>query len=572
MTRGAGKLTDASTVCALHVTGVRCAIVVAKATSSGVQLLYHERRAAGDFSGVASICERHKVDRVVRVAPAARCVARLAQTPAADRGSMSSAAMLLAEAQLPPDVPAHRRAGAVLPDAERPGVRTVLLSAWTGPGAPPISRRHAESWITAHAALAGLASGRGAATYLSHADGAVIMLVPSGEKPLARTIVLPSDTSEGLLSHARDALRQSLDEQSLAGATSHEGVWIGAGVDALRARVNGHRVDDAFVCDFGLALGAALVALDRAGGLSSLATLSSDAPREIVPASIRFATWISRPRVAISFAVLAIAALLAGPWGLSLWRARIAHAKAGQLEGAKNQTKDISLRAAVFQELEASRWPMTKLLADVSGAAPVGVTIEDIRLTVGQGVSIRGAADSRELVNEFEKNLGQTRLFQGIKQNRNEGKSGGGAEFDISAQVGANAHAPVKPAQDFSSTTLATRLYGEGASNTTMPLGAKREPVRRVVRSGSSDTPGNGTASESRRTVATNSAEAPPAVSDDEIAKMDRSTAMKGWTSRRSFLQKNPGVDTDVKSRLESEIEKMRDRQQRAGATEGGRT
>jgi Tfp pilus assembly protein PilN len=364
------------------------------------------------------------------------------------------------------------------------------------------------------------------------------------------------------------------DASSAAGAigltldASHA-VSISGGLDELRGRALGVRIDDAWLGDFGMALGAAMVALDVPAGLAPLAGLHAVAPRERVPGIVKFASWVRRPAVAWTVGAAACVLLVAGPWALARQRAVIATTKAAQLDDAKSATKDLGLKAAAYEQMEAGRWPMTKMLADIAGATPVGVTIEDARLSVEQGVTLRGVAGSREQVNELERNLGATKLFRNLKQNRNEGKAGGGAEFDISAQVDPGAaHLPVKAVEDFAATDLATRLHGAGASNTAMPVGAKREVAKSSRSSRSSSSTGGDTIDTSRRPAAGASAEPPPALSDAEIAAMDRGAAMKGWSTRRSFLQRNAGLDQGVKQRLEDEVTKLKDRMQKAG--EGG--
>jgi len=234
--------------------------------------------------------------------------------------------------------------------------------------------------------------------------------------------------------------------------------------------------------------------------------------------------------------------------------------------------------AAMYSQLERSRWPMTKLLADVSGATPVGITVTNLRLSPEQGLAIQGTADAADLVNTLQANLNKTRLFSNIKINRVESKSQSLAEFDVTADV-TQPHAPSKPVEDFAARTLAQRMYGEGASNTSMPVARTDEGSgsRRRVERGGSERPtaeraNGGEQADSRPSEAgsrrpSSMPEAvPPPVSDEDIAKMDRSAAMKGWTNRKSYIQKNPGLDAATKQRLEDEVTKMRARQQAAGS------
>ena len=50
----------------------------------------------------------------------------------------------------------------------------------------------------------------------------------------------------------------------------------------------------------------------------------------------------------------------------------------------------------------------------------------------------------------------------------------------------------------------------------------------------------------------------PPAVTDEEIKKMDRATADRAWVARKVYVQKNPTLDPAVKQRLQDEEAKIR--------------
>lgn len=562
-------------VAAVDAVGSRVSVVVARAAgpSGAVHVVEARKFSAGDKTGVGALCERLKVASVVRVAPADACTARAASVPSGDAAGMLAAASLLAEGELLSDVPAHRRAGGLLPGHReaRPGVRAVLLTAWVrGEGGARLTEKAEERWTTPPAALAAL-RGTAALAYTARPEqNAVCVLVTGEAATVARVVVEDGEDTAAWNAAVSQVVH---DSGTAAGAlgldvSAGEVIHIAGGLDDLRGRVQGARVDEAWLTEYGIALGAAMVALDAPSGIAPLASMHAVAPRERVPAPVRIASWISRPAVAWTIGTAAALVLVAGPWALARQRAEISTGKAGQLEEAKSKTKDLGLRAAAYEQLEVARWPMTKVLADIAGAAPVGVTIEDARVSVEQGVTLRGVAKSRELVNELERNLGATKVFRSIKQNRNESKAGGGAEFDLSAQVDTSqVHMPVKPVEDFAAKNLAARLHGDGASNTAMPVGAKRAAPAGSRGSGRASS-GSDTVDTSRRGASAPSAEAPPALTDAEINAMDRSTAMKGWSTRRSFLQRNSGIDPTVKQRLEDEVTKLKDRMQKAG--EGG--
>jgi hypothetical protein len=172
------------------------------------------------------------------------------------------------------------------------------------------------------------------------------------------------------------------------------------------------------------------------------------------------------------------------------------------------------------------------------------------------------------------KNLNATKLFAGsVKPTRTESKDGV-TEFELSAKLD-NPHLPVKASADFTTLPLAVQLWGEGASNTTMPVGAVRQvtasgkPVTGATRAAGSAAP----ASVDRRPSSSSSAsstEPPPELSDADIAKMNRSEAMKAWSLRAGWVTANSKADPSIRERVVAERDKLRERMTAAGKEEGG--
>jgi hypothetical protein len=131
-----------------------------------------------------------------------------------------------------------------------------------------------------------------------------------------------------------------------------------------------------------------------------------------------------------------------------------------------------------------------------------------------------------------------------VKFTRTGTVESGEVEFDMSADV-ASPHNAVASPEDYTEKNLAVRLYGEGADNTKGSAGLEQNrlacaaqeprrpahhPPRAVHRAALRMPPGP-----------------PPALSDADIAKMDLTTARKEWATRKTYVQKNPTVDTAIK-------------------------
>jgi Tfp pilus assembly protein PilN len=556
-----------------------------------------------DKQRVLSAITGAKVRRVLWVANVHETTARSVTLPA-DAQVESDSAGLFAEAYAPAGVASHRVAGGLLPGGR------LLVTSWWGDG----QAAAANAGAALGAALgAGLASAKVRELASTPAAG-LAALVTSGAASATGgrlvwsegdCVVAAAKGSKGVV--VRQVLEDSDDGQwtevvreVLAGVAAQAG--LEGEVPAVRASTNGRSVlcvsalegaaidrvlsgaprEEVWRSELLPVLGCAVllagsddVGSDAMRGLGTLAKLSRVELAPEMPALVRAGVWAGR-----AWPVLlgvAAALLVAAPIGLTWARANIAKQRTLTLDAAREKTKDIELKAAVYAQLETTRWPMSKMLADVSGVAPVGVSVKSLRMTVGQPVSMQGEAKDAEQVNALATALSEKLSFRNVKANRVSPRSQGeGVEFDLSAEIG-NVHASITPAEDFAATPLAVRLYGEGATNTTMPVGAVKRVQRGGGRAAAATTAGGasggsagsaasgGSASGgSRRPAEAPANEPPAALTDEEIGKMTTGEAMRGWTTRRTYLSRNAGIDSGLKSRLEEEIRKLQEQQRKA--------
>lgn len=570
------RLEPARRVASLHRRGDGWRLVVLEA-STPPRVLEASAVPGAVPAALAEAHARHRFERVVRVAPGRETIARSGTVPTGRPEETASALALLAEAQLPGTLPPHRRAAGVIPDGSSNGTRAVLLTGWEGRADPPgpIIRRVPEVWTTEIAALAVLRGARSA--WAASADaGAVSILVTGRDRTAARVLIEDAGTPARFRQAAARAVAETCAAVGIElPARELPALALDSPAAAdLRRRVLGVPDDRAWLEEYGIALGAALAAADDDPLTSGLASLLEAAPARRTPIVRRAASWLARPRHAAATIAVCAAVMLLVPLLFAWARLAILEGKsAGLADRAKLQAEH-RLRTALYEQLAASRLPMTKLLADASAAAPVGVVANAITITPDQGVAIQGTADNPGLVDTFQANLNATRLFGSVKVSRVVA-SGSGVEFDLSAAV-ANPHARAAGAEDFAGKPLAVRLYGEGASNATAPVGgsgadtsrasASRPARRDSERAPAERSPGD-EPRESRRPSAGSPDQPPPPLSDAEIASMDRAAATREWVSRRTFPQRNPTIDAGTKARLEDEVRRLRGRMD---ATRGG--
>lgn len=516
---------------------------------------------AADRAGLRAWLDGHTPAEVIRVAPARESLCRAAELPGmADPGTLAPALALLAEAELPAAA-AHRRAGGLLtlPD----GGNTGLLVGWTGEGREPLSAAP-EFWTTPSAALAMLWRGRGVAVFAERSEEAVCVLVAAPARPGARVVLEQADTDAAWRRVVEEVVRETA---AAAGANTPMTPGPGLTLDPasrgdVSAMVDGVSADEPWWQSYGLCLGAALAATDPDASVRGLAHLTTAAP---IPRRSRVAVaadWLAHPRRAWGLAAAAVLAVALVPVGLAWARAKMLQSRVDAIEKLAGGRDELERKAALYAQLELARWPMTKLMGDVSQAAPVGVTVDTFRLAMGQGLTIHGSAKSAELVNEFQARLGKTKVFAEVSKSRVEAKGAGRLEFDLTAKV-VQPNVPVSGAEDYASAgkTLAERLYGAGAK---LPAATVKAPERG---SRDRDRGGDDRGATSDRRPSTASDTVPAVMSDAEIAKMDFNAATRGWTSRKSYVQKNPALDSATKQRLQDEEQKMRDR---AAAARGG--
>jgi hypothetical protein len=583
-TRGPGAL-----VLAVHEQADGAALVVLRAATASTPaptLVAANHIAPAELTAaIAAAVKRHKPSAVVRVAPSAWCVTRAVATPpgTADRKELAQALALLAEAELPGSAPDHRRAAAPFTLANAGAPEAVILAAWVaGPSAQPAQLVRTESWCPEPVALAAVAALAvpAPAALLARADrsgggqGVLTILGAGPRRPIARTLRPDSADWDAAATEAvtESALALGIDPPS--GSIDPAGLWMSAPVRP-GAIVGVDTSDTRWLARFAPALGAALVAASTDPAVRPAAELQADSPELHTSQLQRAAVALATPsRTAAAIAIAAALVLLA-PVGAAAARYALLSARAGGTPPIDQRLADAERRAAHAELLRSHRWPMTKLWADVAGAAPVGVEIDSLDLSPEDGLAIRGTAQSPDLVANFRKRLSDTAVFRDIA-NPTLADEDGRTTFQLSAKVGAPFYRAT-PADDFAAKPLAQRLYGEGATN----LSASSAERRDRDRGGNTGRNGSRSDRATRRDERTASdrpvqpagpalgTAPPPPLTDEQIAAMDGKAAMKEFGARTKAAA-IPGLDETTRQRLKDEAGKVQQRMIQALQSGGG--
>lgn len=545
-------------------------IVLAPASGDGPSWTLVETRSLSDadLSTVPALCRAAGVSRLVRIAPMAHAVVRCVRIPAGSDAELASAVGLIAEAELPQSAPVWRRCGGILPDTLVSGSvrngnndRWALLTGWIGDTPePPLDPELDEAWVSPVAVLAALRGESAIAAWCDRAQGVIAVVAGDGERLSARVARGDAETEASWSQSVRDAMAEAAEFGKASGvglAVNARGLMLSAQATAdLRQAVRGVRDEDDFVQRFMPAVGAGLIAGASALSVRSLAGLRGGPPVVRRSGLERAASWIVNPRHAWGVVAAALVVLMVAPLAFAWARGEVLSSKAAVLEKTKGGREEAERRAALYQQLDRDRWPMTKLLGEISRASPVGVVATNLRLTTEQGLNFQGTAESSDLVNTLSANLNATGLFRSVRVERVESKGAAGVEFTLSGELSSPFSAAKGLTADFAAKPLAVQLYGEGASNTTTAAPAAKAGAGGGARRGSD-------ASSERKPAAAPEGPPPP-LSDADIAKMDRSKAMTEWSSRKKYRQSTPGLEAATRDRLDAEIPKLLQRMQEA--------
>lgn len=549
-----------------HSGGVHVVIAELGPTAGGAAAVRSVRLAqsfANEEQASAAIAGASP-EAIVRVLAGGQTVARVASLPpGGDDRSRLEAIALMAETDLAADLPAYRRAWGLVMNAG-------LLVGWPERAEPDSASDDGDipevcvGDVAAWGLLADMVGGLDLVASADASTGTVSVLGTGPERAVARAVVLEADDEFSLAAAdiAREvAVATGLDPQRVP--TRIEGVFTSPELSS--ATIAGASRTSAFLATFGPALAAVNAYAER----STLVRLYRVEPRHRGTAIARASAWFARPAIAATLVLASLGILLALPIGVSYARVRILD------KAITNQTEITSAnerdeRELVFYRLlRERRWPMTKLMADIAGATPVGVLVETLDLAQGEGVTLRGTAEKLELVAQLRENLTKTRVFSEVSMPTST-PSGGSVQFTLQAKVapgGATYNA--KPIDDFAAKPLVQRLYGEGATSTDRRI-RRSEAAGKKPSAGSSPASGPASAGTSRpsssgggRSTEAKAPTVPPPISDAEIAKLDQTGAMMEFAKRRS-ASSQPGLDEATRNRLKEESAKAQQRMREA--------
>ena len=573
----------------IHRQGAWRRVLLVRAAPGGAGLTIEQSHslAAADDGALSGLVMRFRPDCLVRVIPAARLIVRpltgengapAALPSAADPSRYQGAMDLLAEATLGSSTEPHRRSAGVLKVSD---AQLAVAVAWVGDeGKGDALPRdlsaldRAGTFVPEIAALAALMDatpGAALAIAADRAGGSLCALATAGGKAAARTMNEDGDDGPVWAGAVAGAVAQ------VSRAVGTQPPSIGTGAEAascarllspagavVRAApgVRGVSAEQGWLDQFGVALGAALAFSSAGPGARPLLSMVGSRPVPHVPAMARVAQWMSSPRKAAAIFLLCVGAMLLWPLGVAWARLEMLSRQAQRVGTDDSVVTEARQQSDFYRLLFKKRWPMTKLLGDLTASLPVGITFEELTLEYNQKVQITGTAESAQVLTEWREALDKSRVFDEVLVKNAQATNTQSGTFKITARV-------AQPLLVLGSTEKAgesvlvvkptTQAPATEPSRLPAPERRAESPADTRSANAAKGRTGTRAAKGDRGDAEKASADAiPPPLSDEEIARFDFSAAIRefGLRGKASKTVSEPVAA----ERLKAEVEKLRAR------------
>lgn len=555
--------------------------------------------SVADISALERLIDKSDADTLVRILPSGTVVCRTFGMPRMDEGTMSGAIDLQAEAVLPSTIESHRRAAALLPWSEEvPDEFEAVAVGWPG-DAPDdfssgseIEQRFAPSMSCLVECLC-YSNGNSFAAYLDRDLGTFELLMHHRGRTGVRTVRIDISQSDWV----------SQVEQAFVETAMSLGIDLQE-LEPWRAKLRDHAADypqmplvddetsDRFLSEIGQETdsrsadswekyGMALLAgAGVLGPRRNLFSMRTDPPEEQRNVAVDILQWIDRPSRAAIVLVAALLAIAVIPY-VSAWsRYAALKSKIGTDAHLEQQVIEIQQTAQFYELLNKKRWPMTKLIADISGSAPYLNQIDELTIDSESGeVRLKGTSPGSDDLTVFREVLGTTGIFDRITVPRSETKANK-VEFEMTFSV----VDPNKPAERAFTDSLAHHLYPDQAdqilpgqyeqgSPTVRPsLGrgggtASRSSARSAMNMGGAAANQNKTSapitsgSSAASSQSTQRGPIPEPLSDQQIESMNYQQALASATARTKFMY-DRSLDESTRTRLRDEFGRLYRRSQ----------
>ena len=303
------------------------------------------------------------------------------------------------------------------------------------------------------------------------ADGSTAIVLAGGERVAIRSTRITD------LSSAETRQRFVLESAIQAGWSADDAATLtadmpqpAAGIQLslpsqieadMRQRCGDTMPDD--MARFGVVVACALATADDYAPLTVLrATLPNHEPSF----GERVTESLSKTQVAIKLAIALVLVLIFGPLLSNGVRYALLSMSHGDLGMAVSSAATAEQRNRLYAQLGAGSLPVTKLLADISAATPLGVKIDSIKMGAGEPVRITGDATTydgvaaAELIGLMKSHMQTSRVFKDVTVEWGGQSNLGERSFSLNASIGQTSLRPSYAAElDFAAWTHQQRRY-----------------------------------------------------------------------------------------------------------------
>lgn len=553
-----------------------------------------------DRLAIATLVAKLKPDVIAAVVPAAKTSLRLLDiaAPTGRPDEVAGAMRLLIESHLPGTYPAHRRAGCILGAGEQ---ARPLIVGWTGQS-DDLGLPRVDVWVPEMAVLilaaaspSGDSSADRAAAVITQQTGTGALIDLRGAPRVRSTVLAPPGDSAcfdraGVLGDLA-----GLDElyEPVSGSKA---LLPRAGIASTARRSTEEANQYALaVLAAQLVAGGSAASPPLATGLADLLTMTDQPAEARVSPFVRLLTTLGRQRVAVVATAACLGLLACSPLAFAALRLRTLSAAQASLPGGDDGVTKAADQLDLYDTLSKARWPMTRLLSELSSAAPQGLYIDTVNIEHGKRIALTGQFSDSQQVTDFRENLAKSKVLEDLKFPQTVSTSQrfqfnamvspnvvlalGGKSRPASASATSGAKSDTKSAasNDTKAETKADpKTDTAGGRSTPVPASGTRANTNNNRNNGASGTGGNG-GTNNRTTRGGNNttpapagsggntpapaetkaaAKLPEPISDQQISGLDNVKAMLEWATRRAASQR-PDIDEATRNRLTDEVTKL---------------
>lgn len=373
--------------------------------------------------------------------------------------------------------PAHRMGSMVLPEGAGDAGRVGVMTAW-----PEHTEQRMPGGVDDPLCvpdIVGLLSVLGTSRpdvplyWVDPADNSVALVIAGmGHVAIRSTHADLGDNPSGAVAHlvleacinagwsADEARALAANVTEGSSDTPHLGLPTGMRDELIR-RCAGDVPED--LDRFGIMLACALATTDDCAAL----TLMRPSLPEVVPTlADRVQDRLSDRAMAIRLVAVFLLALMFAPLAFNGVRLALLSMAHGDIERAVLSASASEQRNRMYRQLGQGSLPVTKLLADIGAATPLGIRIDTIRMGAGEPLRINGSATKyqgqmpADLITMMKEELGRHGVFQDVSVDWGARSNMNQREFSLSADIGRAPHRPgYDLEQDYAAWTYQQRKH-----------------------------------------------------------------------------------------------------------------